>query len=94
MTGNDRVRSATSILDYIFRELAISYLDRGDLSNADPAALNADGLGHGDGPVEPEDALPASQLISKGFTRGTATDNLVVVPFRRAVNVTETDIPE
>ncbi len=94
VTGNDRVRSATSILDYIFRELAISYLDRGDLSNADPAALNADGLGHGDGPVEPEDALPASQLISKGFTRGTATDNLVVVPFRRAVNVTETDMPE
>ena len=44
VTGNDRVRSATSILDYIFRELAISYLERGDLSNADPDALNADGL--------------------------------------------------
>ena len=81
VTGNDRVRSATSILDYIFRELAISYLDRDDLSNADPAELNADGLGAGDNPREPEDAMPASQLISKGFARGTHTDNLVVVPF-------------
>ncbi|ESQ75269.1 hypothetical protein [Asticcacaulis sp. AC402] len=92
VTGNDRVRSATSILDYIFRELAISYLDRDDLSNADPEALNADGLGHGDAPREPEGAMPASQLISKGFARGTATDNLVVVPFarkREAVNEDE-----
>ncbi|EGF90377.1 B12-dependent ribonucleoside diphosphate reductase [Asticcacaulis biprosthecium C19] len=89
VTGNDRVRSATSILDYIFRELAISYLDRDDLSNADPEALNADGLGHGDVVRETEEALPASQFISKGFARGTATDNLVVVPFarkREAVN--------
>ncbi|HWU48254.1 MAG TPA: ribonucleoside-diphosphate reductase [Asticcacaulis sp.] len=85
VTGNDRVKSATSILDYIFRELAISYLDRDDLANADPEALNADGLGHGDRPAEtPDDALPASQLISKGFARGAHTDNLVVVPFNRA----------
>ncbi len=83
VTGNDRVRSATSILDYIFRELAISYLDREDLANADPAALNADGLGAGEEARDPDDALPASQLISKGFARGTATANLVVVPFGR-----------
>ncbi len=85
VTGNDKVRSATSILDYIFRELAISYLDRNDLSNADPEALNADGLGTGDQANAAEDApnnaVPASQLISKGFARGTATDNLIVVPF-------------
>jgi ribonucleoside-diphosphate reductase alpha chain len=89
VTGNDRVKSATSILDYIFRELAISYLDRDDLSNADPDELNADGLGqayfHGEALPEtddvPSNAMPASQLISKGFARGTATDNLVVVPF-------------
>jgi len=89
VTGNDRVKSATSILDYIFRELAISYLDRDDLSNADPEELNADGLGqayfHGEALPEtdeaPNNAMPASQLISKGFARGTATDNLVVVPF-------------
>ena len=101
VTGNDRVRSATSILDYIFRELAISYLERDDLSNADPAELNADGLGAGDNPREPEDAMPASQLISRGFARGTHTDNLVVVPFgpkKRSEPVTtysaENDIEE
>jgi len=77
VTGNDRVRTATSILDYVFRELAISYLDRDDLSHVDPDELNADGLGG----TPPEDALPASQLISKGFARGTKTGNLVVVPF-------------
>ena len=45
--GNDQVRSATSILDYLFRELGISYLGRDDLANRDPDALNADGLGRG-----------------------------------------------
>ena len=48
VTGNNSVRSATSILDYVFRELGISYLDRTDLANLDAAALNADGLGRGD----------------------------------------------
>jgi ribonucleoside-diphosphate reductase alpha chain len=81
VTGNDSIRSATSILDYIFRELAVSYLDRDDLSNADPDEFNADGLGRGvaDGAVPAEEAepLPASRFISKGFSRGAAPDNLV-----------------
>lgn len=87
VTGNDSIRSATSILDYIFRELAVSYLDREDLAEADTGELHADGLGRGleDGsrpeeePEEPE-ALPASRLISKGFARGAAGDNLIVLP--------------
>ena len=83
VTGNDSIRSATSILDYIFRELAVSYLDRDDLSNADPDEFNADGLGRGmaDGAlVEAEAPLPASKFISKGFSRGAAPDNLVFLP--------------
>jgi ribonucleoside-diphosphate reductase alpha chain len=84
VTGNDSIRSATSILDYIFRELAVSYLDRDDLSNADPDEFNADGLGRGmaDGAPLTEDAepLPASKFISKGFSRGAAPDNLVFLP--------------
>jgi len=35
--GNDTIKNATSILDYIFRELAISYLGRNDLAHIDPA---------------------------------------------------------
>ena len=33
------MKSATSILDYIFRELAVSYLDRDDLANGDPEPI-------------------------------------------------------
>ncbi|NEX91340.1 ribonucleotide reductase, partial [Caulobacter sp. 17J65-9] len=81
VTGNDSIRSATSILDYIFRELAVSYLDRSDLANAEPET-GADGFGHRVDAEEEEDApLPASKFISKGFARGAAPDNLVVVPF-------------
>ncbi len=79
VSGNDSIKSATSILDYIFRELAVSYLDRTDLANADPEALNGDGLG-GDRTGESE-PLPAARFISKGFARGSAPDNLVVLPF-------------
>ena len=79
VTGNDRVRSATSILDYLFRELGVSYLDRQDLAS-EPDAFTADGLGGGAG--EGDEPLPASRLISKGFSRG-AGDNLIVLPLRR-----------
>jgi ribonucleoside-diphosphate reductase alpha chain len=85
VTGNDSIRSATSILDYIFRELAVSYLDRQDLANADPAEFDADGLGSGKpaADVEPDEELDASKFISKGFARGAAPDNLLILPFGR-----------
>ncbi|MDQ1153745.1 TSCPD domain-containing protein [Brevundimonas sp. SORGH_AS_0993] len=76
VTGNDSIRSATSILDYIFRELGVSYLDRHELANAAPET-GADGLDE-----KPEgEAVPAARFISKGFARGSAPDNLVVLPF-------------
>jgi ribonucleoside-diphosphate reductase alpha chain len=46
--GNDSVKNATSILDYIFRELAISYLDRTDLAHVPPQGHSFDELGRGD----------------------------------------------
>jgi ribonucleoside-diphosphate reductase alpha chain len=46
--GNDTIKMATSILDYIFRELAISYLGRGDLAHAEPADLLPDTVGKGE----------------------------------------------
>lgn len=77
VTGNDQVRSATSILDYVFRELGVSYLDRSDLATVDPAQMDRDGLG-GD---EPQ---PVAKFISKGFSRGATPDNLVFLPLTRA----------
>jgi ribonucleoside-diphosphate reductase alpha chain len=88
VTGNDAIRSATSILDYIFRELGVAYLGRSDLASHDPEALNADGLGKGSRDGGPNDkAAPAeiepmsvAHFISKGFSRGAAPDNLLFLP--------------
>ncbi|MDO8380541.1 ribonucleotide reductase [Phenylobacterium sp.] len=85
VTGNDSVKSATSILDYIFRELGISYLGRDELANAD-GELNADGLGRGkaEGDAEESEPQPASHFISRGFARGATPDNLVFLPSAHA----------
>src|SRR5690606_11909179 len=45
--GNEAIKTATSILDYIFRELAISYLDRTDLAHVKPVGASFDDLGGG-----------------------------------------------
>ncbi len=57
--GNDTIRNATSILDYIFRELAISYLDRTDLAHTIPED-NLDTLG------EKVDSNQASKKVAFG----------------------------
>jgi ribonucleoside-diphosphate reductase alpha chain len=90
VTGNDSIKSATSILDYIFRELGVSYLDRHELANAAPDPLSANGLGMLEGEGDTPEAVPAARFISKGFARGAAPDNLVVLPFgqRREMSIT------
>ena len=82
VTGNDSIRSATSILDYIFRELGVSYLDRHELANAEPDPLS-NGLGVLEGDGGAPEPVPAARFISKGFARGAAPDNLVVLPFEQ-----------
>ena len=75
--GNDQIKHATSIIDYIFRELAISYLGRSDLAHADSEDSKVDAIGRG---VSDEKAqAEAARLISKGFSRSTVADNLVVL---------------
>jgi ribonucleoside-diphosphate reductase alpha chain len=49
VVGNDAVKMATSVLDYIFRELAISYLGRTDLAHAMPEDQAPDTVGRGEG---------------------------------------------
>ena len=41
---NDRIKMSTSIIDYIFRELAITYLDRGDLAQVKEEDLRMDSM--------------------------------------------------
>ncbi|MEQ8179902.1 MAG: vitamin B12-dependent ribonucleotide reductase [Amphiplicatus sp.] len=75
--GNDQIKHATSILDYIFRELAISYLGRADLAHVDPRESAVDAIGRGVSNEKVQE--DATKLISKGFSRSTVTDNLVVL---------------
>ncbi|WP_233353127.1 TSCPD domain-containing protein [Henriciella mobilis] len=87
VTGNDRITKATSILDYIFRELAISYLAREDLAELGDD-VSHDGLGRGlkDGTRQEPQPLPeeAVQFISRGFSRGQLPDNIVILDRKRA----------
>ncbi len=58
--GNDRIKMATSVIDYVFRELALTYLGRTDLSHVPDDDLRSDALGTkpGQGPVAVADATP------------------------------------
>jgi Ribonucleotide reductase, alpha subunit len=74
--GNDSIKYATSILDYVFRELAVSYLERFDLAHVDPSEVGGfDALGKGEAEGKP---APSTKYVSKGLTRAR-TDRLSVV---------------
>ena len=71
--GNDRILSATSILDYVFRELAISYLGKEDLAHT-PAIRTA----NKDEKLEDDKFLKiVKNITSKGFVRSNYEDKLV-----------------
>jgi ribonucleoside-diphosphate reductase alpha chain len=88
--GNDMIKNATSILDYVFRELAVSYLARTDLAHVVPDDLGPDAIGGGIAQGKIDVPSPAATVVSKGLTRGRTT-NLMVMPggaARAAGNVT------
>jgi len=78
--GNDRILSATSILDYIFRELAISYLNREDLAHT-PSIGNLEKLDENnqDESVENQNHFLkiVKDITSKGFVRSNYKKKLV-----------------
>ncbi len=90
--GNDTIKNATSILDYVFRELAVSYLSRNDLAHVDPADIGFDAMGKGvsEGKAEGDEAnggtpsaprsVPASRVLSSGYVRRQVPENVVVMP--------------
>jgi ribonucleoside-diphosphate reductase alpha chain len=78
--GNDAIKMATSILDYIFRELAVSYLSRNDLAHVQPADLMPDTLGKGisesslpEGTPRPDVAAVVRSVTSTGYVRSKLT---------------------
>jgi len=64
VTGNDAIKMSTSILDYTFRELAISYLDRHDLGHVNPEDLDTSTTGTGDSQSD-----LVNKVTSRGFIR-------------------------
>jgi ribonucleoside-diphosphate reductase alpha chain len=80
--GNDAIKNATSILDYIFRELAISYLGRNDLAHIAPEEIGATVLGGGvdqDKAPESQAGVPAtSSVVSRGLVRSKADKMMLV----------------
>ena len=76
--GNEAIKNATSILDYVFRELAVSYLGRHDLAHVKPEDIGATAMGSG---VE-EGSKPTpgpEAVVSRGLVRGKVAERLKVV---------------
>jgi ribonucleoside-diphosphate reductase alpha chain len=62
--GNSRIKMATSVIDYLFRELAINYLGRNDLAHVDPEALRHDTLHNEDEPAwSDEEVMPVRSVM-------------------------------
>ncbi len=72
--GNDRILSASSILDYVFRELAISYLGREELAHTPSIASTAD---VSDGNTDDKFLQIVKNITSKGFVRSNYEEKLV-----------------
>src|SRR5262249_4071859 len=71
VTGNDRIKMATSIIDYVFRELAINYLGRTDLSHVPNEDLRSDAIGS-ESHVEETPPAPAPVIVHAATTRPVA----------------------
>ena len=74
--GNDTIRMSTSILDYVFRELAISYLGRNELAHVEPADLMPDTVGRGvsEGNLDQQHhhlGQMVERVASTGYVRST-----------------------
>ena len=72
--GNDRILSASSILDYVFRELAISYLGKEELAHT-PSIASTKNLDTGNG--EDKFLKIVKNITSKGFVRSNYEEKLV-----------------
>jgi ribonucleoside-diphosphate reductase alpha chain len=78
--GNDSIKSATSVLDYIFRELGVSYLSRNDLAHVIPGSDDSDLGGGAEESKPPQRPEPdPSKVVSTGFIRGNIPSGLVVL---------------
>ncbi len=79
--GNDTIKMATSVLDYLFRELAISYIGRTDLAHVQPTDLQPDTVGKGikEGELEKTQGEDESMEAVKRYASAGYVRNSLVV---------------
>ena len=75
--GNDRILSATSILDYIFRELAISYLGREDLAHTPSIQQKENDFTEQNPEAQNQFLKLVKDITSKGFVRNKYKNKLI-----------------
>jgi ribonucleoside-diphosphate reductase alpha chain len=76
VVGNDRIKLATSIIDYIFRELAITYLGRDDLGQVTPEDLRPEAIGTAEAPdYVSEETVEGGQIPARGNGNGHGNGN-------------------
>jgi len=79
VTGNDTIKMSTSILDYIFRELAVSYLGRNDLAHVEPKDLAPDSIGSGSDEGDFHSASSNTmRVVQKVASRGYMRNLMVI----------------
>ncbi len=86
VTGNEAIKNATSILDYVFRELAVSYLGRHDLAHVIPGDSEIGG-GDSEGKRPATPAQSTARIVSAGLVRGQIPQQLMVVEGGAAVKM-------
>lgn len=84
VTGNKSIKMTTSIIDYIFRELAITYLERTDLAHISEEDLRSDTLGTPkEESIEFEHEEDATAGVTGQLTRGSRLKNDIYSPHVR-----------
>ncbi|MSP72667.1 MAG: vitamin B12-dependent ribonucleotide reductase [Myxococcales bacterium] len=91
VNGNDRIKMATSVIDYIFRELAVTYLGRNDLAQVQAEDLRGDAIHHSDVPEFTEE-LPLEAQGLAAVAGGQSLENHDSSGFRR-IQATPTGVP-
>lgn len=101
--GNEAIKMSTSILDYVFRELAISYLGRNDLAHVDLSDNRPDSIGKGSGensaePLYGRRAEDIQQRIATLASSGYVRGNLYVfsneATARKADSISDLEVEE
>jgi len=75
VVGNDRIKLATSIIDYIFRELAITYLGRDDLGQVTPEDLRPEAIGTAEPDFVEEETVSDGQIPARAKPNGNGNGN-------------------